>query len=157
MNAQKTTIALDEIKHIKRLLVAIGHCHSAINKRSKSIAESLEQKNNISTARWQVMSAVIATDKPTISKVARGLKSTRQNISILVEAMVKDNIVVLCHNPDHKRAKILQLTYNGKLLFSEVSAQRDIWCHDMQGDVTNEDLQTTRDVLIKLTHRLEQQ
>ena len=157
MNKQNTTVALNDIKHIKRVLIAIGRCHSAINKRSKSIAESLEQKNNISTARWQVMSAITATDKPTISKVARGLKSTRQNISILVEAMVKDNIIALCHNPEHKRAKILQLTHNGKLLFSEVSAQRDIWCHDMQGDMSNEDLQTTRDVLITLTHRLEQQ
>ena len=156
MNTYPNTQQINDIKHIKRVLVAIGRCHNAINKHSKVLTEQLNTQNStISTARWQVMSAIFATDKPTISKVARGLKSTRQNISVLVEAMAKENIVSLHHNPDHKRAKLLQLTEQGKKLFNEVSTQRDMWCVDINIDVTDNDLQTARKVLLKLAHRLE--
>ncbi len=133
---------IQRIQDMKRVLIALGRTNGIINKHSRALS-----RNEISPARLQMLSAIAHFSAPTISFIARSIKSSRQNVSVLVNGMVRDNLVVMVDNPNHKKSRILRLTEEGKRLLDAISSRRDILCHTISEGIHSEDLQTTIKVL----------
>ena len=140
----------DRTQDMKRVLIAIGRTNGVINKHSRTLS-----RNEISPARLQMLSAIAHFSTPTISFIARSIKSTRQNVSILVEGLVRDNLVVMVDNPNHKRSRILRLTEEGKRLLDSISGRRDNLCTNISDGISPKDLQTTIKVLNHISKVLE--
>ncbi len=135
-------IHIQRIQDMKRVLIALGRTNGIINKHSRILSS-----NEISPARLQMLSAIAHFSTPTISFIARSIKSSRQNVSVLVDGMVRDNLVVMVPNPHHKKSRILRLTEEGKKLLDSISNRRDMLCNTISDGISNEDLQTTARVL----------
>ena len=144
------TIDSQRIQDMKRVLIALGRTNGIINRHSRFLSN-----NDVSPARLQMLSAISYFSHPTISFIARSIKSTRQNVSVLVDGMVRDNLVVMVDNPNHKKSRILRLTEQGKRLLDSTASKRDILCASISEDISPSDLQTTVRVLNHICKELE--
>src|SRR5690242_5540048 len=83
---------------------------------------------HISSARWQVMGA-IAPHARTVAQIARRFELTRQGVLWVVSALLNDGLVELVDNPDHKRAKLVQLTDRGRRIYRELEQRQIRWAN----------------------------
>ncbi|MGB1360648.1 MAG: MarR family winged helix-turn-helix transcriptional regulator [Alphaproteobacteria bacterium] len=136
---------------IKRILVAINRANGIVNKKYAT----KRTDEDMTSSRWNVLSAVNQLKHPTISSVGRALKSSRQNIAIIVSSMVGDGLLEMVDNPEHKRSKILQVTNMGLEKLNRSAGQRDDICYDMSLYFNLEELQSTRSILQKIYNKLD--
>ena len=138
-------------REIKRILTAINRASAVIKKQYSQTKVDLD----MTSARLNVLSAVDTLNHPTISSVARAIKSSRQNIAIIVTSMVEEDLLELKPNPQHKKSKILSITERGIRKLQRSTNQRDDVCDELCGDFDLGELQTTRIILQRLYNRLE--
>ena len=138
-------------REIKRILTAINRASAVITKHYSQTKLDMD----MTSARWNVLSAVDTLTHPTISSVARAIKSSRQNIAIIVTSMVEEDLLELKHNPEHKKSKILSITERGSRKLHRSTIQRDDICGELCDDFDLGELQTTRTILQRLYNRLE--
>ncbi len=149
----RNVIKTPNAKEVKKILLSLNRTVEIFNKHFDNIIYKNDSKMTVS--RWQLLSAVNQLRFPTISSVARAVKNSRQNISVIVNAMVKDGLLVLVDNPQHKKSKILNITQLGFEKLEFYNNQRDILCNHLSNEFEFRDLQNTRTVLQKLYNRLE--
>lgn len=70
--------------------------------------DRLTAPEGLSSARWQVMGA-IDEGPQTVSGIARRMGLTRQSVQRTVNELARSGIVRMLENPDHKRAKLVDL------------------------------------------------
>src|SRR5262245_35738926 len=83
---------------------------------------------NLQAARWHVLAAIESYPK-TVAQIAREYELTRQGILWVVQSMVKDGVVELIRNPDHRRAKLVQYTHKGREIYAEVTQRQRLWAN----------------------------
>ena len=140
-------------KEVKKILLVLNRTVETFNKHFDNIVYKSDSKMTVS--RWQLLFAINQLQFPTISSVARALKNSRQNISVIVNGMVKDGLLVLVNNPQHKKSKILNITQLGLEKLEFYNNQRETLCNHLSNEFEFCDLQNTRTVLQKLYSKLE--
>ena len=138
-------------REIKRILTAINRANAVVKKHYSQNRADID----MTSARWNVLSAVDTLTHPTISSVSRAIKSSRQNIAIIVTSMVEEDLLELKNNPEHKKSKILSITERGSRKLQRSTVQRDDICIELCDDFDLGELQTTRTILQRLYNRLE--
>ncbi|MDH3738589.1 MAG: MarR family transcriptional regulator [Alphaproteobacteria bacterium] len=108
----------------------------------------------LTSARWQVMGA-LADAARTVPQIAREMGLTRQGAQRTVNVLLAEEFVELRLNPDHKRAKLVQLTDIGRGRLDEVSARQVRWANAVSNGVTVADLKTAARVANTLRKALE--
>ena len=108
----------------------------------------------LTSARWQVMGA-LADAARTVPQIAREMGLTRQGAQRTVNVLLAEEFVELRLNPDHKRAKLVQLTDTGRGRLDEVSARQVRWANAVSNGVTVADLKTAARVANTLRKALE--
>ncbi len=151
--SEKKVMKNPSAKEVKKILLALNRTVETFNKHFDNIVYKSDSKMTVS--RWQLLFAVNQLKFPTISSVARALKNSRQNISVIVNGMVKDGLLVLVDNPQHKKSKILNITQLGFEKLEFYNNQRDTLCNHLSNEFEFRDLQNTRAVLQKLSGKLE--
>jgi DNA-binding MarR family transcriptional regulator len=68
-----------------------------------------------------LMLSTIAPKPITVFDVARRMDSSRQNIQRTTDALVKSGLVEYTPNPNHRRAKLAQLTTKGSEVMRELA------------------------------------
>ncbi len=77
----------------------------------------------LTSARWQVMGAVAQSPEPLPTvQLARNMGLTRQSVQRVVDDLAAQGLVAFAANPHHKRAKLVQLTEEGKDVFARALA-----------------------------------
>jgi len=79
----------------------------------------------LTSARMQVFGAIALADPPKpVAWLARDLGSTRQAVQRIVNDLVKQGLVTLAPNPNHRRAHLVVATQNGRLAHAAAIALR---------------------------------
>ncbi|MCL6417699.1 MarR family transcriptional regulator [Aestuariirhabdus sp. Z084] len=82
--------------------------------------DQLTKEFGITSSRWKILGALDISPTPlTVSEIGRAMGQSRQAVQRLVDVMVKDDLLHLVDNPNHKRAKLIELAPKG----SEVCQQ----------------------------------
>lgn len=84
----------------------------------------------LTSARWQVMGA-IAEGPLTVAAIGRRMGLTRQAVLRVANDIARQGFAAFADNPDHKRAKLLGLTDQGRNALAEVTRRQIAWSNDL--------------------------
>lgn len=108
---------------------------------------------NLTAARWQVMGAVDHNAK-TVAQIAREFELTRQGVLWVVQALVKDGLLELTDNPDHRRAKLVRFTPRGREVYDEMDRRQKQWVNRVGGNFPAERINDTIDLISRASQLL---
>lgn len=110
----------------------------------------------LTSARWQVLGAVIAAGQPLpVAWLARNLGANRQNVQRIINDLEKEGLVTLEANPHHRRAQLVVLTDKGEQTFDAAMRLQAPWIDRLAGGISMKDLQTFHRVIVALRDNLE--
>ena len=90
--------------------------------------DKITEEFGLSSARWKVMGAIEkSTDLVTVSQISRIMGQSRQATQRVVDVMVKDELVAWLDNPNHKKAKLVELTDKGKQTYNLLDKKQVVW------------------------------
>src|SRR6266511_6346575 len=71
----------------------------------------LSANEGLTSARWQVLGAIAVAERPlTVPQIARRMGLTRQSVHATVNRLVRDGLLELAPNADHRRSPLVCLT-----------------------------------------------
>ena len=109
----------------------------------------------LTSARWQVMGA-LAEGARTVPQIARAMGLTRQAAQRTVNVLRDEGLVARSANPDHKRARLVALTDEGRYRLAQVSERQVRWADAIGESIPVADLATTLTVVRALRVALDQ-
>lgn len=120
--------------------------------------DALVKPLGLTSARWQVLGSV-AHGRGTFSvaRLADNMGLARQSVQRIVDELAEAGLVGFAPNPAHKRAKLVVLTPRGERVFKQAS---ELWAPVADAMIAGADprqLRKTRDALIALRERLDEQ
>jgi len=127
-----------------------------LNSRVLSSGDRLVAPLGLTSARWQILGAIVATDRPQpVAWLARDMGANRQNVQRIVNDLEKEGLVAFETNPHHRRAQLIVLTDKGKQTFDETMRLQTPWINDLADGLRIEDIETTRKVMATMRGKLE--
>jgi len=103
-----------------------------LNGRLLAAGDALVASLGLTSARWQVLGAVTLSPLPlTVSQIAREMGLTRQSVQRLVNEMVRDDLLRLHANPNHRRARLVERTMRGRSMYEAAIARQEPWAADL--------------------------
>ncbi len=110
----------------------------------------------LTSARWQVMGAISAADRPQpVAWLARDLGAHRQNVQRIVNDLHREGLVAFEANPHHRRAQLVVLTDKGRTSFDEAMRLQAPWVNGLTEGLSLEDVQIVRRTAAAMRDRLE--
>ncbi|RLA28942.1 MAG: MarR family transcriptional regulator [Gammaproteobacteria bacterium] len=115
--------------------------------------DRLTEAHALSSARWKILGSIAQADSPpTVPQIARVMGQTRQAVQRLVNVMHADGLLDFLGNPNHKRAKLVALTTNGKRVYTQLEKSQIPWANQCAGHMNRKELETTLSVLRRISH-----
>lgn len=112
--------------------------------------------DGLTSARWQVLGAIVFARRPlTAPQIARRMGLARQSVRATVQRLVRDGLIELAPNTDHRRSPLIDLTASGRAAYAAVDERQAAWVNRLAGAISTTDLQTTTRVLDQLCRALE--
>jgi DNA-binding MarR family transcriptional regulator len=99
-----------------------------------------------SSARWRVL-AMVEEEPATVAEVARHLGLARQSVQRVADALVGDGLATYAGNPRHRRAKLLELTCEGRGTLRAIQTAQCGWADTLGARIGEEELSRACDVL----------
>jgi DNA-binding MarR family transcriptional regulator len=110
----------------------------------------------LTSARWQVMGAINAADRPQpVAWIARDLGAHRQNVQRIVNDLARAGLVAFETNPHHRRAQLVVLTDKGRRSFHKAMGLQAPWVNSLIEGLSLEDVEAVRKVAAAMRERLE--
>jgi DNA-binding MarR family transcriptional regulator len=127
-----------------------------LNGRLLAAGDALTADVGLSSARWQVMGAIDMTGTPLpVAQIARNMGLTRQAVQRIADVLAGDGLVAYADNPNHRRAKLVGLTEQGRAVLQEVSRRQTEWVNRLAAGLAESDLRTAVAILRTVRERLE--
>lgn len=125
------------------------------NGRLLASGDALVAPLGLSSARWQVLGAVVRSEKPlTAPQVASTMGITRQGAQKQIHRLMKEGLLESIANPAHKRSPLYALTEHGRHVIAELDGIQAQWVNQIAAAIPAKDLETTQHVLDTLAERL---
>lgn len=109
----------------------------------------------LTSARWQVMGMIDGQALP-VPHIARQMGLTRQGVQRTVNVLEKEGLVELQLNPNHKTAKLVQLSKEGRRRLDQVADVQSNWANQMSENYPLTDLQGGLHLIRQLRNELEE-
>ena len=132
------------------LVVRIFQLEGLLAEAGDAIASPLGQ----STARWRVLAA-IEHEPLTVAQIARNWKLARQSVQRLADDLAADGLVTYFDNPSHRRAKLVELSPEGRRVLRRIQSKQVAWANEAGAAIGTRDLQAATDVLGRIVATLE--
>lgn len=127
-----------------------------LSSRMLAAGDRLVADLGLTSARWQVLGTIVATDRPQpVAWLARDMGAHRQNVQRIVNDLAKENLVAFAPNPHHRRAPLVVLTEEGKQAFEAAMRLQAPWANQLSEGLSVEDIETTHQVMTALRRKLE--
>ncbi|WP_409184040.1 MarR family winged helix-turn-helix transcriptional regulator [Amycolatopsis sp. VS8301801F10] len=130
---------MDEVIRLSDVLEAVGN--------------GIARPTGLSVARYQVLAAVDEKPAP-VAAIASQLGHTRQSVQRVADLLVDDDLARYRPNPAHQRAKLLEVTPDGRAALHRMQAAYDDLALRTTDGLDLERLELARQTLIELQHRL---
>jgi DNA-binding MarR family transcriptional regulator len=117
--------------------------------------ELLSADEGLTSARWQVLGAIALAERPlTVPQIARRMGLARQSVHATVNRLVRDGLLELAPNADHRRSPLVGLTASGRARYEAIDARQAAWVNRLARGMGHSDIDTARRVLDELCRRL---
>lgn len=126
-----------------------------INGRILGAGERLTVEFDLTTARWQVLGAVGIGGPQTVAQIARYLGLQRQSVQRTVDLLAEEHCVLFKRNPNHARAKLVEITLDGRQKLNQIGKRQIVWANRIVGDMPAQEIADAVTVLRALRERLE--
>jgi DNA-binding MarR family transcriptional regulator len=128
-----------------------------VNGRLLEAGDRLSAPHGLTSARWQVLGAIALSNHAlTVPQVARRMGLARQSVHATVDRLVRDGLVELVPNDDHRRSQLVSLTELGRETYEALDRDQGVWIDDLTSGSARQDLDTAHRVLDELARRLDQ-
>ena len=118
--------------------------------------DRLTSDHGLTSARWQVMGAI--ADSPlTVAQIARNLGLKRQSVQRLVNVLSQQALLSLSDNPNHRRARLVQMTGTGRRQYEEISHIQAHWVNSISKGLDVNDLNLALEQLREIEERLKRE
>jgi DNA-binding MarR family transcriptional regulator len=87
----------------------------------------LSAGEGLTSARWQVLGAIVLADRPlTVPQISRRMGLTRQGVHTTVSRLVRDGLLELSPNADHRRSPLVRMTERGATTYDSIDAKQAV-------------------------------
>lgn len=118
--------------------------------------DKLTKAHGITSSRWKILGAISFSSTPlTVPQIGRAMGQSRQAVQRLADVMVKDGLLKLTTNPNHKRAKYLELTEKGKEVYEAMYEKQIPWAENCADCIEEQALADALSVVRAVTAKLE--
>lgn len=107
---------------------------------------------DLSNALWKVLRAVGLAPLP-MAQIARYLGLTRQSVRRSANVLVDKGLVEFQDNPDHRRAKLVAMTKEGRGVLEHAERLQTDWSNSIASGLSSEELMTALQVIRVLCDR----
>ncbi len=126
-----------------------------LNNQLLSAGDRLVAPLGLTSARWQILGAIIAADYPQpVAWLARNLGAHRQNVQRIINDLAKEGLVEFEANPHHRKAQLVILTKKGKQTMDEAMRLQAPWSNSLADGLTVKDIETAHRVMLALRQTL---
>src|SRR4029453_1193690 len=85
----------------------------------------LSAGEGLTSARWQVLGAIVLADRPlTVPQISRRMGLTRQGVHTTVSRLVRDGLLELSPNADHRRSPLVRITERRATTYDSTHAKQ---------------------------------
>jgi len=140
----------DKTRTLRELLNQIAYTYFPL----RAAGDAMTARFGQTTAEWGLLRTLDEKGPMTVAALARSRPVARQWIQRLANQLEKEQLVEFIDNPEHKRAKLMQITPAGTELLRRISAAFDEWAHEMSSGLDERAMRITLLMLQKLGDRL---
>lgn len=125
-----------------------------LNAHFMASGDALIQDMGLTSARWQVLHTIDSAPLP-VAQIARQLHITRQSVLRTVNTLQKKGFVAMRDNPNHQRAKLVELLDEGRKKLEAARLRHVSWANKQAEHLDMAKLQITVEFMQWLrTHNL---
>ncbi|SEL54063.1 MarR family winged helix-turn-helix transcriptional regulator [Rhodococcus maanshanensis] len=125
-----------------------------LNGQFLAVAEQLARPAGLTAAWWQVLGAIVDEPLP-VAGIARAMGITRQSVQRIADLMVDKGFAEYLPNPAHRRAKLLQLTAEGRAAMSRITPDQRAFADRLANQLGVEEFRRALDALEKMSAALD--
>ncbi|MEV6072885.1 MarR family transcriptional regulator [Nocardia sp. NPDC052001] len=125
-----------------------------LNGQFLAIAEELANPAGLTAAWWQVLGAVLHEPLP-VAGIAREMGITRQSVQRIADLLVQKGFAEYRPNPQHKRAKLVAGTEEGRAAVRRINPQHAEWAARLVAELGMDRFTRIVDSLTDLSAALE--
>lgn len=119
-----------------------------VNGQLNAEGDEMAREFGMNSARWKILGAIVKLEQPaTVAQIGRKMGQSRQGTQRLVDAMVKDGLMEMLDNPNHKRAKLVDLSEEGRRVYNLLYIKQLSWSAEGAAGFSMQDLETTLSTL----------
>jgi DNA-binding MarR family transcriptional regulator len=126
-----------------------------VNSLLSTAGDRLVARLGLTSARWQILGAVVAERPQPVAWLARDLGANRQNVQRIVNDLHREGLVAFEPNPHHRRAHLVVLTDKGRQAFDAAMRLQAPWIDDLADGLLAKDIERFHRVLTALREKLE--
>jgi len=115
--------------------------------------DRLTKDLGLTSARWRVMGA-LAEGPLTAAQIARNMGLKRQSVQRLVNVLSEQSLASFSDNPDHRNARLVQLTEMGRNKFEQTSQIQANWVNSLSEGLELTNLKLAFEQLRDIEERL---
>jgi DNA-binding MarR family transcriptional regulator len=126
------------------------------NRRMLTAGDKLVAGLGLTSARWQVLGAIIEADRPQpVAWLARDMAAHRQNVQRIINDLHKEGLIAFEANPHHRRGQLVVLTDKGKRAFEAAMTLQAPWVNRLSDGLSAKDIETVHRVVTAVQKKLE--
>ena len=126
-----------------------------INRRLVTAVGQLTNGSGITGAQWGVLGAFGGSDDLlTVAQAARRLGLARQGVQRVADLLEKKGLIEYRQNPNHQRAKLAQVTNEGRTLLNQLQERQSLWAKHAAGDLNIEQVEAATELVRRVGQRL---
>jgi DNA-binding MarR family transcriptional regulator len=137
-------------KAFESLIFEIFRTYARLN----AVGDDLTKELGLSSARWRVLGSACWEAK-TASAIARERGLTRQSVQQIVDSLVKEGLLELRENKNHKSAKLVAPTSVGRAVARRLYEKSIGWQNHIAEAAPASHIEITTRTLVQLRNRLE--
>ena len=124
--------------------------------RLSNLAERLARQAGLSSARWQVLGTLDnAGEALPVAEIARRMGLQRQSVQRTADALETEGFLVYVPNPRHRRAKLAELSAQGRAALVRMRELREAWGDTVKDELNLKDLQRATATLVQVRELLD--
>jgi DNA-binding MarR family transcriptional regulator len=124
------------------LVVTIFQLEGALSTAGDALAQPAGQ----TTARWRVLAAV-EHEPRSVAQIARAWRLARQSVQRVADLLERDGLVTYEDNPAHRRAKLVQLTSDGRAALAQIQRAQRQWANAAGASIGLAEIEAAQTIL----------
>jgi DNA-binding MarR family transcriptional regulator len=145
MSSKSQDVLTDLILKVFRLNGALIEC-----------GNQLVQPLGLTSARWQILGAIAASEKPTsCPQIAKIMGITRQGALKQLDLLEEEGLIEKMENENNERSPLYDLTPQGRQKYASAMKLQEKWISDLIRNLRQADLRSTAAILNRLIIELE--